>query len=87
MLLVNPSNPCPPQPSTPPNTAASPTLQRIVGGLNLPSWSVLALWLAEQRHLARSGGGSRWGPYLAVLPEKTGTVLDWKRGEVRPPTC
>ncbi|KAI8468014.1 MAG: hypothetical protein J3K34DRAFT_23211 [Monoraphidium minutum] len=62
----------------------SPILRRITGGLSyrLPAWSVLALWLAEQRWHVRSGGGSRWAPYLAVLPEVSGTVLDWRPGEV-----
>lgn len=52
-------------------------------GYELPAWTVLALWLAEQRHLARSGAGSRWAPYLSILPEASGTVLDWRPGEVR----
>jgi hypothetical protein len=65
-------------------------VRRIAGGVgyDLPQWTILALWLAEQRHLARcdggggGGGSSRWGPYLAVLPDAAGTVLDWKEGEV-----
>ncbi|GBF95178.1 hypothetical protein Rsub_07891 [Raphidocelis subcapitata] len=60
----------------------SPLLRRLVGGRGLPSWTVLALWLAEQRALARAGGGSEWAPYLAALPERPGTVLDWREGEV-----
>jgi hypothetical protein len=58
----------------------SPLLRRLVGGRGLPSWTVLALWLAEQRAL---GGGGAWAPYLSVLPERSGTVLDWREGEVR----
>jgi hypothetical protein len=83
-----------PDPRPPPAPAnalppESPLLQRLVGGRGLPAWTVLALWLVEQRHLARSGGGgggsggagSAWGPYLEALPERPGTLLDWSPGE------
>jgi hypothetical protein len=66
---------------------SSPLLQRLVGGRGLPSWTVLALWLAEQRYYCSSSGGSssssksEWAPYLAALPQRPGTVLDWLPGE------
>ena len=51
----------------------APLLGRLSSGL--PEWSVLALYLAELR--ARGTAGSRWGPYVAILPQRPGTVLDW----------
>lgn len=44
----------------------------------LPSWSALALFLVE----ARLGRGTEWGPYAAVLPQSSGSVLEWKQGQV-----
>ena len=49
---------------------------------SLPAWSPIALYLVE---LSRNGGRGReelgvaadWGPWLAILPAKTGCVLDW----------
>lgn len=47
----------------------------------LPSWSVLALWLAEQRAAGSSG---EWWPYVQLLPgpQQTGCVLEWGEEEV-----
>ena len=45
----------------------------------LPAWSVLALWLAEQRAAGSAGG---WWPYVRLLPERTGCVLEWSEEEV-----
>lgn len=50
----------------------------------LPAWSAIALYLIELR---RNGGRGReelgleaeWGPWLSVLPDSTGGVLDWSQ--------
>ncbi|PRW56824.1 ribulose-1,5 bisphosphate carboxylase oxygenase large subunit N- chloroplastic [Chlorella sorokiniana] len=48
-------------------------------GRPLPAWSVLALFLAEA-HAAGATGD--WWPYLRLLPEQTGCVLEWSEAEV-----
>lgn len=45
----------------------------------LPSWSVLALWLAEAR---AAGEHDIWWPYLRLLPARTGCVLEWSEEEL-----
>ncbi|GIL47050.1 hypothetical protein Vafri_3880 [Volvox africanus] len=52
--------------------------------LPLPEWSLLALLLAELRcRLAAGDRASRWDPYVAVLPQRPGTVLDWPAKEAK----
>ncbi|GIL70656.1 hypothetical protein Vretimale_3761 [Volvox reticuliferus] len=52
--------------------------------LPLPEWSLLALLLAELRcRLAAGDRTSRWDPYVAVLPQRPGTILDWPAKEVK----
>jgi hypothetical protein len=59
------------------NSGAAPPLP-------LPEWSLLALLLAELRGRVAAGDtASRWVPYVAVLPQRPGTVLDWPAKEVR----
>lgn len=57
----------------------------------LPAWSAIALYLIELR---RNGGRGReelglvaeWGPWLSVLPDSTGCVLDWSQQASMPAT-
>lgn len=54
-------------------------------GHELPSWSVLALWLMHERALlgAAPGPGAAWPrSYVALLPESTGGVLEWPEEDV-----
>ena len=48
----------------------------------VPAWSALATLLVEIRHDG-SSSTSRWAPYVAVLPNTCGSVLEWPRNEVR----
>ena len=48
-------------------------------GQPLPAWSVLALFLAEARAAGPTGD---WWPYLRLLPQQTGCVLEWSDAEV-----
>lgn len=62
-------------------SCAAPLLERLPSGL--PEWSVLALYLAELRGRAVAGdASSRWAPYVAMLPQRPGTVLEWGGREV-----
>ena len=48
---------------------------------DLPDWSVLAVLLAETRRQG-PGPGSKWGPYVASLPDDSGGCLEWSTEEV-----
>ncbi|KAI7843368.1 hypothetical protein COHA_003064 [Chlorella ohadii] len=48
-------------------------------GQPLPAWSVLALFLAEAR---AAGTAGEWWPYLRMLPQQAGCVLEWSEAEV-----
>ena len=55
------------------------SLLGLLEGRPLPAWSVLALWLAEAR---AAGSAGVWWPYLQLLPQRTGCVLEWTPEEV-----
>ncbi|GLI58716.1 hypothetical protein VaNZ11_000469 [Volvox africanus] len=56
--------------------------------LPLSEWSLLALLLAELRcRLAAGDRSSRWDPYVAVLPQRPCTVLDWPAKEAKQLLC
>lgn len=48
---------------------------------SLPSWSILAVAIAEARFEQRD---SEWKPYAQALPKKTGCILEWSADEVNP---
>ena len=53
---------------------AESCLSSLIPEAGIADWTVLALWLVEQRHLWRSGAedGELWGPYIQVS--------SWTRG-------
>jgi hypothetical protein len=59
---------------TPAAAAQRSCLRDLLEASPLPAWSVLALWLAEQRAVGSAG---EWWPYVRLLPEQTGGVLEW----------
>lgn len=63
----------------------------------LPEWTLLACFLAELRYAWQTSGAAplpppssstsaavpaRWAPYMAILPGRPGTVLEWPAREV-----
>lgn len=55
-------------------------MQALLQGAELPEWSVLALYLVHLRHQPPDGPRA---PYVALLPDTTGCVLEWSEQEVR----
>lgn len=64
---------------TPEAAAQQSCLRDLLAAAPLPAWSVLALWLAEQRTVGQAG---EWWPYVRLLPVQTGSVLEWSEEEV-----
>ena len=64
---------------TPDAAQRASVLRPLLEASPLPAWSVLALWLAEAR---AAGEGSEWWPYVRLLPDRTGCVLEWSEEEV-----
>ena len=52
----------------------------------VPAWSALATLLVEIRH-AGANSTSPWAPYVAVLPNTCGCILEWPRNEVSDCIC
>ncbi|KXZ55876.1 hypothetical protein GPECTOR_2g1427 [Gonium pectorale] len=70
-------------PTSPSSSTATATTPPALP-LPLPEWSLLALYLAELRgRLAAGDRSSRWSPYVAMLPQRPGTVLEWPAKEAR----
>jgi len=69
-----------------PDTALSESaIGAEMDGADLPAWSVLAVFLAEeqQRAQAKSSPESKWGDYIRRLPLSTGGILEWSDAEVQ----
>ncbi|KAL3156684.1 hypothetical protein ABBQ38_000961 [Trebouxia sp. C0009 RCD-2024] len=50
----------------------------------LPDWTVLASYLVELWDQHKEGeASSYWAPYIALLPEDTGCILEWTDKEVQ----
>ncbi|KAL4443502.1 hypothetical protein ABPG75_011239 [Micractinium tetrahymenae] len=64
---------------TPAAAAQQSSLAPLLESTPLPAWSVLALWLAEAR---AAGPAGEWWPYIQLLPDHTGSVLEWSEDEV-----
>ncbi|GLC54779.1 hypothetical protein PLESTB_000905100 [Pleodorina starrii] len=70
--------------ATPSSSSSSAAPSSPPAPLPLPEWSLMALLLAELRgRLAAGDISSRWSPYVAVLPQRPGTVLDWPAKEAK----
>lgn len=49
----------------------------------VPDWTVLATYLIELWDKHKQGQqGNYWDPYIALLPEETGCILEWTDKEV-----
>ena len=64
---------------TPEDALQQLALRPLLEELQLPGVTVLAVWLAEQR---AHGIASDWWPYVRLLPQHTGAVLEWTDEEV-----
>ena len=49
---------------------------------SLPDWSVLASYLVQLLDEQQQGQAGFWAPYIAILPERTGCILEWTPKEV-----
>lgn len=51
---------------------------------DLPDWTVLATYLVQLLDEQQQGQQGHWAPYVAILPEQTGCILEWTPKEVWP---
>lgn len=57
----------------------------VLTNAGLPDWTVLASYLVELWDQQKEGNASSyWAPYIALLPEDTGCILEWTDKEVPP---
>lgn len=57
-------------------------LGQLLKDASLPDWTVMATYLVQLYCEQQQGKSGYWGAYIAILPEKTGCILEWTQKEV-----